>query len=45
MLYGLVGAGCFILGSVIFFFMGIRYRKNIAEATIGSAEEQAYSRC
>ena len=41
MLYGLVGAGCFILGSVIFFFMGIRYRKNIAEATIGSAEEQA----
>ena len=41
MLYGLVGAVCFILGSVIFFFMGIRYRKNIAEATIGSAEEQA----
>lgn len=41
MLYGLVGAACFILGSVIFFFMGIRYRKNIAEATIGSAEEQA----
>ena len=41
MLYGLVGAGCFILGSVIFFFMGIRYRKNIAEAAIGSAEEQA----
>ena len=41
MLYGLVGAVCFILGSVIFFFMGIRYRKNIAEAAIGSAEEQA----
>jgi len=41
MLYGLVGAVGFILGSIIFFFMGIRYRKNISEATIGSAEEQA----
>ena len=41
MLYGLVGAVCFIIGSAIFFFAGIKYRKNIAEATIGSAEEQA----
>ena len=41
MLYGLVGAVCFILGSAIFFFVGVNYRKNIAEATIVSAEEQA----
>ncbi len=41
MLVGIVGAACFILGSVIFFFIGISYRKRIAEATIGSAEEQA----
>lgn len=41
MLVGIVGAACFILGSVIFFFIGINYRKRIAEATIGSAEEQA----
>ena len=38
---GLIGAVCFILGSVIFFFVGVRYRKSIAEAAIGSAEEQA----
>ena len=41
MLYGLIGAVCFIMGSAIFFFVGIHYRKSIAEATIGSAEEQA----
>lgn len=37
----LIGAVGFVLGSIIFFFVGIRYRKNIAEAAIGSAEEQA----
>ena len=41
MLYGLIGAVCFIMGSAIFFFVGVHYRKSIAEATIGSAEEQA----
>ena len=41
MLIGIIGSVCFILGSAIFFFVGIHYRKSIAEATIGSAEEQA----
>ena len=31
----------FAIGGVIFFFSGIKYRKNIAENTIGSAEQQA----
>ena len=31
----------FLIAAVIFFFVGIQYRKNIAENTIGSAEQQA----
>ena len=31
----------FAIGSVVFFYTGINYRKNIAENTIGSAEQQA----
>lgn len=31
----------FGVGAAIFFFAGIRYRKNIAETTIGSAEQQS----
>ena len=41
MLIGIVGSVSFIIGSVIFFFVGMKYRKSIAEASIGSAEEQA----
>ena len=41
MLVAIVGAACFIVGAIAFFFIGITYRKRIAEATIGSAEEQA----
>lgn len=41
MLVAIVGAACFIVGAIVFFFIGITYRKRIAEATIGSAEEQA----
>ncbi len=33
--------GSFLLGSLIFFFVGIIYRKKIAEAKIKSAEEQS----
>ena len=38
MLIGIVGSVSFIIGSVIFFFVGMKYRKSIAEASIGSAE-------
>lgn len=31
----------FLLGSVIFFYVGIQYRKKVAEATVKSAEQQA----
>ena len=41
MLVAIVGAVCFIVGAIAFFFIGISYRKRIAEAAIGSAEEQA----
>ncbi len=36
-----VGAAGFVLGAIIAFFIGVNYRKKIAEAKIGSAEEQA----
>ena len=31
----------FAIGSAIFFFAGIKYRKKIAESTVMSAEKQA----
>ena len=31
----------FILGAIIFFLAGIRYRKKVAEKEIGSAEDEA----
>ena len=34
-------AVCFLVGSVLFFVLGIRYRKNVAEKEIGSAEDEA----
>ena len=37
----ITGVLSFIVGSAVFFFIGIQYRRKIAESTIGSAEEQA----
>ena len=31
----------FLIGAVIAFFLGVEYRKKSAEATLGSAEEEA----
>ena len=31
----------FIIGAVIAFFVGVRYRMKVAEAELGSAEEEA----
>ena len=31
----------FVVAAVIFFYIGIAYRKKIAESTVNSAEEQA----
>ncbi len=33
--------GCFVLGALIFFFVGISYRKRVAEREISSAEDEA----
>ncbi len=30
-----------LIGAIVFFFLGIRYRKNVAEKEIGSAEQEA----
>ncbi len=35
------GIACLIVGSVIAFFVGVSYRKKVAEAELGSAEEEA----
>ena len=32
---------CFLVAAVLFFVLGIRYRKNVAEKEIGSAEDEA----
>ena len=34
-------AGGLIVGGVIFFILGVTYRKKVAEKEIGSAEEEA----
>lgn len=31
----------FVMAAIIFFYVGIRYRKNVEQATVGSAEQQA----
>ena len=41
MLYAIIGIVAFAVGSVIFFYAGIGYRKKIAESKVKSAEEQA----
>jgi ribonuclease Y len=35
------GIGAFIVGAAIAFFLGVQYRKRVAEAELGSAEEEA----
>ena len=37
----IVAAGAFVVAAAVFFFLGIRYRKNVAEREISSAEEEA----
>ena len=37
----LIAVVAFSIGSVIFFYAGIKYRKKVAESTVKSAEEQA----
>ena len=37
----LLAIGSLVLGSVIFFFVGVAYRKKVAEAKVGSAEKEA----
>ncbi len=37
----LCSAIAFLLGSLVFFFIGVQYRKRVAEAKVRSAEEQA----
>ena len=37
----LVMIGCFFLGALIFFFVGVTYRKRVAEREISSAEDEA----
>ena len=40
-LYIVLPIAGFIIGAIIFFFVGITYRKKVAEKLIGSAEEEA----
>ena len=40
-LYIVLPLAGFILGAIIFFLAGIRYRKKVAEKEIGSAEDEA----
>ena len=37
----IVSVAAFVVAAVIFFLLGIRYRKNVAEREISSAEEEA----
>ena len=37
----IVSIAAFVVAAVIFFLLGIRYRKNVAEREISSAEEEA----
>ena len=37
----IVAIAAFVVAAVIFFLLGIRYRKNVAEREISSAEEEA----
>ena len=37
----IVAAAAFVVAAVVFFLLGIRYRKGVAEKEISSAEEEA----
>ena len=37
----IIGVACLLVGAVLFFVLGIRYRKSVAEKEIGSAEVEA----
>ena len=37
----IVSVAAFVVAAVIFFLLGIRYRKSVAEREISSAEEEA----
>ena len=37
----LVGAVCAVVAAVVFFLLGIQYRRKVAEKEISSAEEEA----
>ena len=37
----IVASAAFLIGSVVFFYVGMQYRKKIAESTVMSAEQQA----
>ena len=37
----LIAAAAFVVAAVVFFLLGIRHRKNVAEKEISSAEEEA----
>jgi ribonuclease Y len=41
LIYAIVGLGAFAVGAVIAFVSGVKYRKKIAEAEFGSAEQEA----
>lgn len=41
MLYAIIAVVSFLLSGVIFFYVGINYRKKVAEAKIGTAEENS----
>ena len=37
----LIAIAAFVVAAIVFFFVGINYRKKVAEAKIGLAEDQA----
>ena len=39
--YILTGVICFVVAAVLFFVVGVQYRKKVAEKEISSAEEEA----
>ncbi|MGI5967127.1 MAG: ribonuclease Y [Anaerotruncus rubiinfantis] len=41
MSYVICGIVAFVIAAIIFFFLGVQYRKRTAEAALGSAEEEA----